>query len=1214
MDPQLAVRQPHSSQKLIDIDVQMLQHEIMFKQLKELHGRHQLQELGDTRNQDYVNQLSSLKQASAVQFASRVNRAPVRNSQMFTAGNMQMMQRDGSGVLQQLSNGLILSQSYNHASGPMGVPLPESDINLNLYSHLQGRSNHSATLLTKNDNSPLEISAMHPSAFASSLMSQQGNISDQISISDGPWQPNEVFQENYLFAQVPVHSLNSDILSLTDSRQGITMFRNTSALESEGRHVDTGAHGSSSGKVSNASLDPLEQKILYNTNDGSWGFSFGRSNKTGTGDSENTVENQFCMDTFPSIQSGSWTALMHSAVAETSSPDTAIQDEWSGLSFQKPEQSTDNQLSNFTTSENQQTDWTEKNLQNIVPPSSEPEQLFQISNVNCGFPGSHALGYESRGTLWLHRSTSNSASNGIHQPFNQVDRELQDFSVNQLNIQRYSVESEKMVPGDNVELMSDLLGASRGLHGQAVTAQSDIYAVSGWLSYDLTLVSFFSSDILSALIIWKVGDFYRSESMLQLLNKDDLSNDHAPEIQLNSKVSSYNDLPLTENSVASFAKLCNNSPMSQGLGFRLKPSDAGTPQQCLSFPSLLMGNATAFLPSHCVSDYIKDQLAAPPVSSHMTAKFPAYSAVSSQVNPQLKSVKSGGPEFPFLENVAAMQPSRASAVSQHFELPIALSTSWPYITTQEDVPSPKPSRCSANLFHSPDSASCIQEASSGAPNEQHNQKCSGNKHNIQEFGTCSGKSEYHELPLERSFSLHEDSTELHNPISVSRTTHRQESFRMHQSEADRVAAGSMMSCTFQQPSSQAKQKDNGTPVLPARDIRAFAHSLHQNYSLLHQMHSREAAYQQVITNGRELLLSGEKLAVNDKAKSNLEEVQLGAISLGDQSGKALSASPQNFQQKEMFNQNGSESCSNSNEVSNAAYQSQISLQMAPYGTLNNVQMWPMYIPKPAINAGQPFSGLTIGNLQENSFIMQVTSANTSQGVPKKRKSVAFDMLPWNKEVNEEPLRLQNISISELEWAEASNIRPQEAQKEAEIVEEIFPVVRAKRRLIFTTQIMQQVFRPAPVVILLGDARSNCDYVAYSVGRLALGDACNWTNKLPSDTKNASPDKPKTSRRISACDLSKAVEGLISRVAKLESDLSRLDRSLSIVDIKIESQEVEKFSTYNRFAKFHVKAGPSTVDPASSSGPSTVQKTRPQPYVIALPMLGTIPEGSDCLSL
>ncbi|KAL0332146.1 UNVERIFIED_CONTAM: hypothetical protein Scaly_2116100 [Sesamum calycinum] len=823
MDPQLAVRQPHSSQKRIDIDVQMLQREIMFKQLKELHGRHQLQELGDTRNQDYVNQLSSLKQASAVQFAPRVNRAPVHNSQMFTAGNMQMMQRDGSGILQQLSNGLILSQSHNHALGPMGVSLPESDINLNLYSHLQGRSNHSATLLTKNDNSPLDISAMHPSAFASSLIS-----------------------------------------------------------------------------------------------------------------------------------------------------------------------------------------------------------------------------YESRGTLWLHRSTSNSVSNGIHQPFNQVK---------QLNIQRYSVESEKMVPGDNVEPMSDLLGAS--------------------------------------------------------------------------------------------------------------------------------------------------------------------------------------------------------AVSQHFELPTALSTSWPYITTQEDVPSPKPSRCSANLFHSPDSASCIQEASSGAPNEQHDQKCPGNKRNIQEFGTCSGKSEYHELPLERSFSLHEDSTELHNPISVSRTTHRQESFRMHQSEADRVAAGSMMSCTFQQPSNHAKQKDNGTPVLPVRDIRAFAHSLHQNYSLLHQMHSREAAYQQAITNGRELLLSGEKLAVNDKAKSDLAEVQLGAISLGDQSGKALSASPPNFQQKEMFNQNGSESCSNSNEVSNVAYQSLISLQMAPswckqYGTLNNGQMWPMYIPKPAINAGQPFSGLTVGKLQENSFIMQVTSANTSQGSgelqssastviankhlspssmlssdvyqdlalpkPKKRKSVAFDMVPWNKEVNEEPLRLQNISISELEWAEASNIRPQEAQKEAEIVEEVFPVVRAKRRLIFTTQIMQQVFRPAPVVILLGDARSNCDYVAYSAGRLALGDACNWTNKLPSDTKNASPDKPKTSRRISACDLSKAVEGLISRVAKLESDLSRLDRSLSIVDIKIESQEVEKFSTYNRFAKFHVKAGPSTVDPASSSGPSTVQKRRPQPYVIALPMPGTIPEGSDCLSL
>lgn len=45
------------------------------------------------------------------------------------------------------------------------------------------------------------------------------------------------------------------------------------------------------------------------------------------------------------------------------------------------------------------------------------------------------------------------------------------LQLNQLNIHRYSVESEKMDPGDNVEPMSAPFGASSDLHGQNVTAQ-----------------------------------------------------------------------------------------------------------------------------------------------------------------------------------------------------------------------------------------------------------------------------------------------------------------------------------------------------------------------------------------------------------------------------------------------------------------------------------------------------------------------------------------------------------------------------------------------------------------------------------------------------------------------------------------------------------------------------------------------------------------------
>lgn len=74
---------------------------------------------------------------------------------------------------------------------------------------------------------------------------------------------------------------------------------------------------------------------------------------------------------------------------------------------------------------------------------------------------------------------------------------------------------------------------------------------------------------------------------------------------------------------------------------------------------------------------------------------------------------------------------------------------------------------------------------------------------------------------------------------------------------------------------------------------------------------------------------------------------------------------------------------------------------------------------------------------------------------------------------------------------------------------------------------------------------------------------------------------------------------------------RLEKSLSSVDIKVETQELEKFSTINRFAKFHIRAQPSS---AASSGTSTFHKMLPQRFVVGRPVPEILPEGVDCLSL
>lgn len=51
------------------------------------------------------------------------------------------------------------------------------------------------------------------------------------------------------------------------------------------------------------------------------------------------------------------------------------------------------------------------------------------------------------------------------------------------------------------------------------------------------------------------------------------------------------------------------------------------------------------------------------------------------------------------------------------------------------------------------------------------------------------------------------------------------------------------------------------------------------------------------------------------------------------------------------------------------------------------------------------------------------------------------------------------------------------------------MLRPRRRLLLTTQLMQQLFSAPPASIISMNANSDYDSVAYSVCRLALGDTC-----------------------------------------------------------------------------------------------------------------------------
>lgn len=74
----------------------------------------------------------------------------------------------------------------------------------------------------------------------------------------------------------------------------------------------------------------------------------------------------------------------------------------------------------------------------------------------------------------------------------------------------------------------------------------------------------------------------------------------------------------------------------------------------------------------------------------------------------------------------------------------------------------------------------------------------------------------------------------------------------------------------------------------------------------------------------------------------------------------------------------------------------------------------------------------------------------------------------------------------------------QVEYEAEVIEDRQPMVRPKRRLILTTQLMQQLLRPAPRAILSADATSDYDCVVYYIAKLALGDACSLSSCARSD--------------------------------------------------------------------------------------------------------------------
>ncbi|ONI08828.1 hypothetical protein PRUPE_5G203400 [Prunus persica] len=246
----------------------------------------------------------------------------------------------------------------------------------------------------------------------------------------------------------------------------------------------------------------------------------------------------------------------------------------------------------------------------------------------------------------------------------------------------------------------------------------------------------------------------------------------------------------------------------------------------------------------------------------------------------------------------------------------------------------------------------------------------------------------------------------------------------------------------------------------------------------------------------------------------------------------------------------------------------------------------------------------------------VTDESLIVARPKKRKSATSELSPWHKELTKLSQRLLNISAAETDWAQSTNRLVEKVEDETEIIEDRLPMLRPKRRLVLTTQLMQQLLRPPSAAVLFADASLCYESVAYFVSRLALGDACSAIScsgsgsqtPLPPDSVDLLPEKPKTPEKIGHQYFSKVAEDFVDKARKLENDLLRLDKRTSILDVRVESQDLEKFSVINRFAKFHGRAQGDAAEASPSSDALTnAQKTCPQRYVTALPVPRNLPD-------
>lgn len=313
-----------------------MQHQLMIRKMQELQRQQHLQHL-DLRQHNSNNEVDRFAKPTSSSQSSFVYGTPNSDTPQFpwaAERGPNWMDR-GSPTLQGSPSGHGFPTNLGQMQRLVDlVPQDQSLYGVPISSSKGLPVNQHSRMVTARSSTP-----QMPTSNNHLQGSELNLLSDQVGAQNEPSISRHKLQNENLFGLAS--GLNTGMRNIGGFQQVNSMSRSVLQQDFLGRQEVAVRPDTSQEKMSRhvalpqneVALDPTEEKILFGSDDNIWD-AFGNSPNVSS-EVGNVYDNGRLSNGLPSNQSGRWSALMQSAVAETSSSDIVPPEEWSGLILHK---------------------------------------------------------------------------------------------------------------------------------------------------------------------------------------------------------------------------------------------------------------------------------------------------------------------------------------------------------------------------------------------------------------------------------------------------------------------------------------------------------------------------------------------------------------------------------------------------------------------------------------------------------------------------------------------------------------------------------------------------------------------------------------------------------------------------------------------------------------------------------------------------------------